>query len=278
MVEKAKPGDGYSKIYDWFITAVAFVSLIPLMFKEHHPVMDTIELVTVYILFMDYVFRWLTHDIRTKKPNSLGAFIKYPFTPLAIIDLLSILPSLQLLPPTFTIFRVLRIFKVMHYSKNFSYVSNVFKKERKTLTSVLVIALTYIFVSALAMFAYEPDTFDNFFEALYWATTALTTVGYGDIYPVTQIGKFISMISSLFGIAVIALPAGIVTGGFVEQIQRGKDEEEIEETSEAAQEAAEAAQDAAQAAQVAVHAAQEILDAAEKSKQKAGGENNENTR
>lgn len=66
--------------------------------------------------------------------------------------------------------------------------------------SVLMIAIAYIFISALAMFAYEPDTFDSFFHALYWATTALTTVGYGDVYPVTDVGKLISMVSSLFGI------------------------------------------------------------------------------
>ncbi len=78
-------------------------------------------------------------------------------------------------------------------------------------------------VSALAMFAYEPDTFDSFFHALYWATTALTTVGYGDVYPVTDVGKLISMVSSLFGIAVIAMPAGIITSSFMEEISRDKE-------------------------------------------------------
>lgn len=275
MVEKAGPGDHYSKLYDWFITAVAFVSLVPLMFKGSHPYLDMLDLATVYVLFMDYIFRWITFDLRVGRRGSVRAFVEYPITPLALIDLLSILPSLGLLGRSFQILRVLRIFKVLHYSKNFMYVSNVFKKERKTLTSVLVIALAYIFVSALALFSYEPDTFDNFFEALYWATTALTTVGYGDIYPVTQIGKFISMISSLFGIAVIALPAGIITGGFVEQIQRGREEEVMEETGEAAQEAAEAAQDAAEAAHEAVEAAEQVVEAAEKLMEEKGGEGHE---
>ncbi|MEG0214985.1 MAG: potassium channel family protein, partial [Hungatella sp.] len=83
--------------------------------------------------------------------------------------------------------------------------------------SVLVIAVAYIFISALIMFCYEPDTFEDFFESLYWATTALTTVGYGDIYPVSIVGRLISMISSVFGIAVIALPAGVVTSGFMNE-------------------------------------------------------------
>ncbi|MEG2597690.1 MAG: potassium channel family protein, partial [Oscillospiraceae bacterium] len=116
-----------------------------------------------------------------------------------------------------------RIFKALHYSKNFLYISHVFRKEKKTLGSVLIIAVAYIFLSALAMFSYEPDTFHTFFDALYWATTALTTVGYGDVCPHTGIGRLISMISSLFGIAIIALPAGIITGGFVEEIQKGRE-------------------------------------------------------
>ena len=88
------------------------------------------------------------------------------------------------------------------------------------LLSVLGIALMYIFVAALAVFAYEPETFDNFFAALYWATTALTTVGYGDIYPHTDVGRLISMVSSIFGIAIIALPSGIMTAGFMEELRR----------------------------------------------------------
>ncbi len=84
----------------------------------------------------------------------------------------------------------------------------------------------YIFVSGLIMFVNEPETFDNFFDALYSATTALTTVGYGDVYPTTDLGKFISMASSLFGIAVIALPAGIITGGFLEQIRQCQEDRE----------------------------------------------------
>lgn len=79
------------------------------------------------------------------------------------------------------------------------------------------------------MFCYEPQTFDSFFDALYWATTALTTVGYGDVYPTTMIGQLISMISSIFGVAVIALPAGIVTGGFLEEINKRKEQKEKEE-------------------------------------------------
>ena len=64
----------------------------------------------------------------------------------------------------------------------------------------------------------EPESFNNFFEAIYWATVSLTTVGYGDIYPVTSVGRVITMISSVFGIAVVALPAGIITAGYMKEL------------------------------------------------------------
>lgn len=237
IVQRARPGDVVSHAYDVFIVAVAFLSIVPLMFRPQDMtpqmavVLNMIDVVTVYLLFLDYILRWMTHDFKVGKAGKLGkggwrVFARYPFTPLAIIDMLAILPSLGVLPESLKFLRVLRVTKMFRYSKNLTIVANVFHAQRNTLLSVLAVALMYIFVSGLVMFVNEPDTFDNFFDALYWATTALTTVGYGDVYPVTDLGKFISMASSLFGIAVIALPAGIITGGFLEQVrQRDEDAE-----------------------------------------------------
>lgn len=225
IVQRARPGDKVSHAYDIFIVAVAFLSIVPLMFRpqdatpEVAAALHLVDVVTVYLLFLDYILRWMTHDYKTGK-KGWREFAKYPFTPLAIVDLLAILPSLGVLPETFKFLRVLRVTKMFRYSKNLTIVANVFRAEKKTLLSVLAVAVMYIFVSGLIMFVNEPDTFDNFFDALYWATTALTTVGYGDVYPRTDLGKLISMVSSLFGIAIIALPAGIITGGFLEQVRR----------------------------------------------------------
>lgn len=232
LVRKAEKSDKVGRAYNIFISTVAILSIVPMMFKIETPFLHMLERVTVYLLFFDYVLRWMTYDFSYKR-NKIAAFFLYPITPLAILDLVSLLPSLDLLSPHFKILRLFRILKIMHYSDSFVYISNVFKREKRTLLSVLMIALGYIFVSALLMFSMEPDSFDNFFEALYWATTALTTVGYGDVYPVSEAGRLISMISSLFGIAVIALPAGIVTGGFIEEINRRKEnEKEAEESLE----------------------------------------------
>ena len=222
IVRKAEPGDRLGKAYDIFIMLVAIASIVPLMFKESNAFLDRLDIITVYILFFDYIFRWISYDYISGR-KSPQAFILYPFTPFAIIDLISLLPSLGLIGQGWRILRMLRIFKAFHYSDSFTYIINDFKKEKRTLGSVLIIALAYIFVSALAMFSYEPETFDSFFDALYWATTALTTVGYGDVYPLSDVGKLISMISSLFGVAVISLPAGIITASFVEEINKAKE-------------------------------------------------------
>jgi len=89
--------------------------------------------------------------------------------------------------------------------------------------AVCYLAFGYIIVSGLIMFQVEPESFNSLFDALYWSTTALTTVGYGDIYPVTVFGKLVSMVSSIVGIAVVALPAGVITGGYIDVIKSEKD-------------------------------------------------------
>ena len=81
-------------------------------------------------------------------------------------------------------------------------------------------AIAYTFASALVVYNIEPETFESFFDALYWATMSLTTVGYGDIYPVTFLGKLITMVSSVFGIAVIALPSGVITAGYLAELNK----------------------------------------------------------
>jgi len=223
IIEKSEEGDTVSKIYDVFMLLVICVSLIPITQKQMDSVFDMIDSSCAYIFIIDYILRWLTADIKLGKSTS---FLKYPLTPFAIIDLLAILPTFTAISPAFRVlkilrvFRALRVFKTLRYSKNFSMISNVIKKNASLLISLFACAVFYILVSALFIFSIEPESFDNFFESVYWATTALTTVGYGDIYPLTNAGRFISMISSFFGIAMVALPSGVITAGFIKEIEK----------------------------------------------------------
>lgn len=237
VIEAAGNGDKLSSIYDSFILITVIVSLIPLAFKEQTPLFVAVDRITVTIFIIDYILRWSTADYKLGRKEPIS-FVKYPFTPMAIVDLLSILPSITMISSVFKVFRVFRMLKVMRifrtmrifrvfkaarYSKSMEIIGNVIKNSSSALAAVGTLAVLYVLVSALIVFNIEPDTFDDFFQAVYWATVSLTTVGYGDIYPVTSVGKFVAMISSVFGIAIVALPAGIITAGYMEELTKDHD-------------------------------------------------------
>ena len=230
IIEVAEGEDKSSQVYDILMIISIVLSIVPLAFKESNVCFLAIDKITVCIFIIDYLLRIITAD---KKLNEgMVSFLKYPFTPMAVIDLISILPSVMYINSSlkllrlfrlFRAFRVFRVFKAFRYSKNIRIIINVFKKQRDALTIVGVLAIGYIFTTALVIFNVEPETFDSFFDALYWATVSLTTMGYGDIYAVTNIGQLITMISAVFGIAIVALPAGIITAGYMEEINNKKE-------------------------------------------------------
>ncbi len=229
IVTRPKRGDNTSCLYDLFIVIVSIVSIAPALFHANslgenaQRALEVIDIITVYILSFDYLLNWMTFDIAKGKRGKWTEFLKYPFTLTAIINLLSILPTLNLLPNGFLFLRALRIIRLFRYSRHLTIIVNVFVQERKTLSSILILALAYIFATALIMFTFEPETFDSFVDALYWSTITLTTVGFGDITPTSDLGYILTSITSIVGIFVFALPAGIVTGGFLKQL---KDREE----------------------------------------------------
>lgn len=229
IIETAQENDKASTIYDVVMIVLIVASIIPLAFKGSNTVFSVIELVTTVAFIIDYVARLITADMKMRR--GAASFVIYPFTPLAIIDLLCILPSfaavsgsLRLLK-VFRLLRALRVFrafKMLRYSKSVFIIVDVIKEQKTPLLAVLGLAGGYILISALVIFNIEPDSFENFFDAIYWATVSLTTVGYGDIYPVTDAGRIITMLSSILGIAVVALPAGIITAGYMDRISREK--------------------------------------------------------
>ena len=220
-----------SKIYDTIMIVVICVSIVPLIFKEQYLIFSVLDKVTVSVFIIDYVLRLVTADYKYKK-HSIISFVRYPFSPMAIIDLLTILPSFAILHEGFKALRVLRLFRalkvvrVLRYSKNVRIILDVFEKERKPLLTVLWFAVGYVFISALIMYQVEPQTFDSFFDACYWATVSLTTMGYGDLYAVTEIGRLFTMLSAFVGIAIVALPAGIITAGYLEEVNARKQGDE----------------------------------------------------
>lgn len=226
IIEKSD-GDRGSAIYDYAMMLVIILSLVPLAFKQTTPLLTLLDRVTVAVFIFDYLLRLATADLKLNK--GAASFFLYPFTPMALIDLLCILPSFTALASGIRLlkivrlmraFRVFRAAKMLRYSNSVVIVVDVIREQRRALLAVGTLALAYILIAALVIFNVEPESFGNYFDAVYWATVSLTTVGYGDIYPVSTAGRVITMLSSIFGIAVVALPSGIITAGYMDRIGR----------------------------------------------------------
>ena len=206
------------------------VSLIPLAFKQEYFAFQIVDKICASVFVIDYILRLITADYKYQR-RSILSFIRYPFSFMAIIDLLSVLPSVTVINSGFKVLRVvrmiralrvLRVFRAARYSKSIRIISKVFKSSKGPLSAVGTLAVVYVLVSALVIINVEPDSFNNFFDAIYWATVSLTTMGYGDIYPVTTVGRLVTMLSSIFGIAIVALPSGIITAGYMSEIEKEK--------------------------------------------------------
>ncbi|MBR3305927.1 MAG: ion transporter [Lachnospiraceae bacterium] len=230
IIEVSKGKDTLSTVYDIGMLCAIIISIVPLAFKTTNTVFQYTDMITTVLFIIDYALRLITADYKLEKKGILS-FVKYPFTPWAIIDLISILPGITALNNGFKLFRlfrifrtfrVFRVFKALRYSKNLVIIINVIKNSKDALLAVVTLAIGYILISALIIFNVESDSFDTFFDAIYWATVSLTTVGYGDIYPVSTAGRIITMLSSILGIAIVALPAGIITAGYMDEISSQK--------------------------------------------------------
>ena len=237
IIEVSSGNDRLSSVYDISMMCTIVLSIVPLAFKNPHPFFQYTDVFTTIVFIIDYLLRFMTADYKLGK-RGISSFLRYPFTPWALIDLISILPGITLINSGFKLFRLFRIFrtfrafrvfKAFRYSKSILIIISVIKKSKEALIAVCTLAVGYILVSALIIFSVEGESFESFFDAIYWATVSLTTVGYGDIYPVSTAGRIITMISSLFGIAIVALPAGIITAGYMDVLSESKKDTDKED-------------------------------------------------
>lgn len=224
-----------TRAYDWCMLIAIAMGVLPLMFREQTRWFYLCDLISCTLFIIDYLLRWFTADYRMKKKGLL-AFVIYPITPMAIVDLLSILPTFNFVQRAFKLTRIIRLLKiirvvrVIRYFEPLRIIGSVIKNQRAILFTVLSLAIIYVFITALIMFNAEeqinPETgtflFPTFFDAFYWASCTLTTVGYGDLYPISTTGRVISIVSSIVGIAIIALPSGIITAAYMDELKKRK--------------------------------------------------------
>jgi len=197
------------------------------------------EVLSVAIFTIEYILRVWSCVEKEEFQSPITGRIKFTLTPLALIDLLAILPFyLPMIIPldlrfirALRLFRIFRVLKAGRYSEAMKIISNVIEKTKEELvTSVFVISVLLMIVSTLMYYIEheaQPEVFKNVFDAMWWTIVTLTTVGYGDIYPITPLGKILGAIVAILGIGMFALPAGILASGFLEEIQRRRKKKEV---------------------------------------------------
>lgn len=248
ILEAANDGDIVSKIFDFFIISLIIINVVIVIADTFtlsataKEITSIIEVVSVVIFTLEYVLRVWTSNYSYPNKSALKARIKYIFTFMAIIDLLAILPfyipfiipiDLRVLR-TLRIVRLLRLFKVNRYTNALSTIGDIFKKKASQLLSSMLIVVLLMIIASVLMYNVEneaqPEKFENAFAALWWAVATLTTVGYGDIYPITIVGKVLSGVIALLGIGLVAVPTGIISAGFMEHIDDSKNETQDEKS------------------------------------------------
>jgi voltage-gated potassium channel len=215
------------------VLAVVLASFAQL-YQEYQSLFDIFELVSVILFSIEYGLRLWTARLKYPELPPVRAYLRYIFSFSAIIDLAAILPFyLPLAVPLdlrflriLRITRVLRVIKLQRYSDSLQLVGRVFRSRSKELLVTVSVTLMLLLVAASIMYHLEnvaqPDKFPNIVASLWWAVATLTTVGYGDIFPVTIGGKILGGIVALLGIGLVALPAGIISSGFMEEINKRK--------------------------------------------------------
>ena len=245
LVEPGKPGV-LSQVYDCVMLVAIALGTVSLLFREYRPLFWYFDIISGVIYIVDYLLRWMTCDLRSERPK-WQAFLIYPFTPMAILDLLSILPTFEVVSSSYRLAKSARLLKIFRFTKIVHYIGPleifiaVLKKQWKLLMAVALVAIFDILITAIIIFQSEHEIdpvtgeyiFKSFYDAFYWATITLTTVGYGDLCPVSEVGKTLSIISSLLGIGIIAMPSSIITAGYMQELNRRMKEEDGEtETAE----------------------------------------------
>ena len=241
IIEIGAPDDRVSRYYDIFNMLSIVVNLtvgILYTFEEVRSdfgnLLLTIEAITVAFFAVDYALRLWTARFLYPKQTHGKALWAYVISFKGVVDLLSFLPYyLPIFFPSgmaaFRMFRVMRFFRLFRinaYYDSFNVIAEVIDSKRQQLISSVFIILILMVASSLCMYSLEheaqPDVFVNAFSGIWWSVSTLLTIGYGDIYPVTSVGKLFSIIITFLGVGMVAIPTGIISAGFVDQYSRIK--------------------------------------------------------
>lgn len=234
IMQISKKDDAPSMAFDIVLVLVIFANIAAMFMQtfsslsDYHNICKTVEYVTVGFFCVEYALRIFTADFLYPEKNKLRAVGRFLFSFDGIVDLLTIIPAFFL--TGFVVFRMLRVVRIFHLFRinsqydSFNVIKNVIYNKRNQIFSSIFIIVILMLASSLGIYSVEheaqPNVFENAFSGIWWSVSAMLTVGYGDIYPITPVGQIMAIFIAFLGVGVVAIPTGIISAGFVEQYQK----------------------------------------------------------
>lgn len=231
IIQIGKRDDFVSRAFDLFIVAAIFANIAVLFLETfdslsgYSGVLHVIEIITVIIFGIEYLLRIWTAEYLYPNKGKVKAVLRFLVSFDGIVDLCTILPFFFL--SGFVALRMLRVVRILHlfrinaYYDSINVITSVLKEKRNQLISSIFIILVLMMASSLCMYSAEheaqPEVFRNAFSGIWWGMSTILTIGYGDIYPVTILGRTMAIVIACLGVGVVAIPTGIISAGFVER-------------------------------------------------------------
>lgn len=245
IIQIGNDTDRVSRGFDIFIMVMILCNLFLAIYEtfdssiRYQSILNLVELITVVVFTVEYGLRvWTADYLYSDIDSRWKAVLRYIFSFSGIVDLLSFLPYyLPVFFPAgivafrmFRVIRILRLFRINAYYDAFNVITTVLKNKRDQLLSSIFIILVLMAAASLCMYSLEheaqPEVFRNAFSGFWWAVSTLLTVGYGDIYPITALGRLFGICITFLGVGMVAIPTGILSAGFVEQYAKIKEIDE----------------------------------------------------
>jgi voltage-gated potassium channel len=246
IIEKGAHGSLINILFDYFIILLIVLNVIaigiePISNLDPQVIsgLRIFEIFSVAIFTLEFCMRIYISDITHPSTSRFKSALKFVISPYGLIDLFAILPFylpfIILIDLRFIrilrLIRFFRILKISRYNSTLNLIGAVIKDKKAELGMTLFVTFLILVIASFLMFHIEgpvqPDKFPNVFSTMWWAIATLTTIGYGDVFPITGLGKVLSGIIALLGIGLVALPTGIISAGFIEKLNKVKSGKKI---------------------------------------------------
>ncbi len=240
LLESKTSASTSAKVITWLLILLIISNVVAVIvaseqdyFQPNKDAFLLFEIISLSLFSLEYLLRvWCcVEDKEYQNLSTFNARVKYILTPIALIDLVAVLPFIIAIfftvdLRTLRLIRVLRLLKLTHYFKGFNIFITVIVKETKSITAAMMVMVFLIIIAASLMHSVEgaiqPEAFGSIIHSFWWAVVTMTTVGYGDVVPVTALGKVISTFIMLIGVGLVALPAGMLAARFGEELRERK--------------------------------------------------------